>query len=281
MTKKKKYIVNLAAYACLTLLAVFLIIPFFFMLMRSIMPAADITHWPIRLIPTQPTFQAYRTFLSKQGYFLNLWNTSKIVAVNMVSGPLSASLCAFGFSKIGFRGKKYVFAAMMTTIMVPGAIIQVPLYVLYANLGWTETILPLVIPGFFGGGAMTIFLIMQFMKNIPLELDNAAQIDGAGVLRRYLMITVPLCMPILLYMVVGAFTATWSDFYGPLVYLKNANSYTLAIRIYYDNVATGAISPNSNIRMAAGVFMTVPPALIFFVYQRKLVDGLFIGAIKA
>ena len=119
------------------------------------------------------------------------------------------------------------------------------------------------------------------MRGVSNEIEEAAKIDGAGYLRRYFYIMIPLCLPILLYVVVGAFGSNWSDFYGPLVYLRDSNSYTLAVAIYYDSITTNVAMESANVRKAAGVFISIPPALLFLLYQRKLVDGIQMGAVKA
>lgn len=279
--KIKKIIGNVILYAVMSILAIFLIFPFVFMINRSFMTSQDCASLDVPFFPTKWTFDAYVSLFSRHNYFKYTLNTLNIIAVNIITIPLAAALCAYGFSRIDFKGRKVVFAAAMSTIMIPGSIIQVPLYVLFADLGWTESNLPLIIPGMFGGGAVNIFLLMQFMRNVPKEIESAAMIDGAGVVNRFFQIVIPLCKPIILYMMVGTFTSTWSDFYNPLIYLKNADQYTLAIRIYYDCTLTNVAAIYANVRMAAGVFMSLLPALIFLVYQRKLVDGIMIGAIKA
>ncbi len=255
-------------------------LPYVFMVNRSFMHSREIMSGDIRFFPTVWTIGAYKKLFAQQNYFLYLFNTLKVVVFNVIVVPIASSLCAYGFAKIKFRGRKYVFMTVLSTIMIPGAITQVPLYVLFANLGWAESVLPLTIPALFGGGAINIFLMVQFMRSIPNVLEDAACIDGAGFFRRYLFIVLPLCWPILLYIAVGQFGSSWSDFYGPLVYLRNSQSYTLAVAIYYDSITTNVAMESANVRMAAGVFMSLPPALLFLLYQRKLVDGIQVGAVK-
>jgi multiple sugar transport system permease protein len=267
-------------YILLTAVGVILIFPWVFMVSRSLMNVNDIMSLPVKFFPAKGTFDAYVKLFSQNNYLRYTLNTFSIMAFNIITVPLSASLCAYGFAKIRYRGSKIVFALTLATIMIPGTVTQIPLFVIFARLGWLESNLPLVIPAMFGGGAINIFLLVQFMRGIPKELEDAARVDGAGVFRRFAQITVPLCTPILLYIVVGVFGSVWSDFYGPLVYLKSPEQYTLAIAIYYDSINTNAAMEAANIRMAAGTFMTLLPALLFLIYQRKLVDGIMVGAIK-
>ena len=276
-----KIIDKVIVYILLVIVAEFFFFPYVFMLNRSFMESWEIMSAEIKFFPSVWTVEAYIKMFSQQNYLLYTLNTLKVVVFNVIAVPLSASLCAYGFAKIKFRGRKIVFMLVLSTIMIPGAVTQVPLYVLFANLGWTESVLPLTIPAIFGGGAINIFLMMQFMRGISNEIEEAAKIDGAGYLRRYLYIMLPLCAPILLYVAVGAFGSNWSDFYGPLIYLRDSNSYTLAVAIYYDSITTNVAMESANVRMAAGVFMSIPPALLFLLYQRKLVDGIQMGAVKA
>jgi multiple sugar transport system permease protein len=198
----------------------------------------------------------------------------------MVAVPLSASLCAYGFTKLKFPGRDFVFSATLATIMIPGSVTQVPLYIMFSRLGWVNGPLCMTIPALFGGGAMTIFLFMQFMRSVPFEIENAAKIDGANVFQRYFNITMPLCKPIIIYTIIGTFSGGWSDFYGPLVYLKSRDQFTLALVIYYDSINTNVAMEVANVRMAAGVFMSIPPILLFFFYQKNLIEGIQIGSLK-
>ena len=127
---------------------------------------------------------------------------------------------------------------------------------------------------------MNIFLLVQFMRNIPYEIENAAKIDGANVFQRYLLITIPLCVPILIYIIIGTFNSVWGDFTGPLVYLKERSQWTLAVAIYYDSTSLAEGMDMPNVRMAICTFISLVPAIIFFFYQKTLIEGIQMGAIK-
>lgn len=265
-------------YLLLAVLAVVLMFPFFVMVMRSFMTGDDI--WMAYIIPKHWTIKNYSDVLLGHSYFKYAFNTLKVVCFNIIAAPLSASLCAFSFAKLKWKGRGFAFSLMLATIMIPGTVVQIPLYVLFYNLGWLGTLFPLTIPTLFGGGAINIFLIRQFMRGIPKEMDEAAIIDGASIMRRYFRIVLPLCGPILLYVAVGSFASAWSDFFGPLIYLTGYHEkYTLAVAIYEDSILNGVLE-TSNLKMAAGVFMSAFPLLLFALYQHKLVDGIMIGAVK-
>ena len=265
-------------YLLLTVIAIVLMFPFFVMLMRSFMGIDDI--YAARIIPTEFTLDNYRSVLIGNHYLKYTFNTLKVVAFNIIAIPMASSLCAYSFARVRWKGKEFVFACVLSTMMIPGTVLQIPLYVLFWNLGWLGTLLPLTLPAIFGGGAMNIFLIRQFMRSVPKEMDEAALMDGAGVFRRYLQIILPLCRPILIYVMVGAFSAAWSDFFSPLIYCTLYHEkYTLAVAIYEDSILNSVLE-TSNLKMAAGVFMSVLPLILFAFSQSTLIDGVMIGAVK-
>lgn len=267
--------IKVIQYLILTIIAVFLAFPFFLLISRSFMTEIDIN--AARIIPTRFTFDNYRTIFQKNNYMLYTWNTIKVVGCNMILVPLSASLCAYSFSRLQWKGREFVFSCVLATIMIPGTVLQIPLYVMFYDFQWLGTLKPLIIPAAFGGGAINIFLLRQFMRTIPKEIDEAAIIDGANAFKRYLLL-LPLCSPILIYIVVGTFASGWSDFFGPLVYLTKRETYTLAVIIYQDSLASDL--SGANLKMAAGAFMSLFPAVLFVLYQRKLIDGIMVGAVK-
>ncbi len=267
--------IKVIQYLVLTIIAIFLAFPFFLLITRSFMSEIDIN--AARIWPSEFTLDNYVTIFSKNNYLLYTWNTLKVVGCNMVLVPVSASLCAYAFSRLQWKGREFFFSCVLSTIMIPGTVLQIPLYVMFFNFGWLGSLKPLIIPAMFGGGAINIFLLRQFMRGIPKEMDEAAIIDGANVFRRYLLI-LPLCSPILIYIVVGVFASGWNDFFGPLVYLTQRETYTLAVVIYQDSLASDL--SGANLKMAAGAFMALFPALLFVLYQRKLVDGIMVGAVK-
>lgn len=280
--RRKKTAGKVAVYAALTAVAVFLLFPYIFMLNRSLMIYDDASSIrPVYFFPHSGiTFSNFVRIFSENNYLVYTLNTLKIAAFNIVAVTLSSSICAYSFARVEWRSKGFVFAAMMATVMIPGSILTIPQYVLFANLGWTESAKPLMIPTIFGGGALNIFLLTQFMKGVSREMENAAMIDGANLLQRYFCIVMPLCKPILIYIAVGTFTGVWSDFTGPLVYLKTQEKYTLAVAIYYDSLNSSGGTAEPNIRMAVSVFISAVPAVIFFIYQKNLIEGIQVGAVK-
>lgn len=272
---RRKLIVRIAQYTVLTALAAVFMFPFVLMVAQSVMTETQFQSG--YLFPTELTGIGYRK-LFENNYLLYFWNTMQIVLFNIIAMPLASSFCAYSFARMRWKGKELVFACVLSTLMIPGVVTQVPLFLMFSSWNWVNTPLPLTIPTLFGGGAVNIFLLRQFMRGVPMELDEAALMDGAGALRRYFTIMLPLCTPILLFVAVSAFTASWGDYFQPLFYYTDPSKYTLAVAVYKVTVLDG-VKENS-VSMAAGVFMSVLPALVFFLLQRKLIDGIMVGAVK-
>jgi len=174
-----------------------------------------------------------------------------------------------------------MFAVMMGTMMLPATVTQIPLYIMYTKIGWIDTLYPFTIPNLFGGGAFYIFLLRQFMLGIPKDLTDAARIDGAGTFRIYWNIILPLCKPVLIYLMVTIFIAYWGDFYGPLIYMSSSEApRTLAYLIFLKSTEANAATQMAHIRMAGGVFMTLIPAILFMIFQKQLIEGVTLTGSK-
>ncbi len=269
-------------YTVMTVFAAIFLIPYIYMLLRALMQSSQVQLIPIELWPRPFTFEAFgQLFGSGGGYLDALWQTMKIVLFNLIAIPLSASFVAYGFSKTKFAGKRVLFAVMLGTMMLPGAVVQIPLYVMFSKNGfnWLDTVLPLTIPNLFGGGAIYIFLIRQYMTTIPYELEEAARLDGANPFMRYFRITLPLCVPVLIFIMITVFNANWSDFYGPLVYMTDGTE-TLAYRVFKDAIYTYVTPDKANLKMAGGLFMSFFPTLLFIIFQKQLIEGVSTSALK-
>ncbi|MBV9230162.1 MAG: carbohydrate ABC transporter permease [Chloroflexi bacterium] len=208
-------------------------------------------------------------------FFLN----SFIVCVLVVIGNmLSCSLAAYAFARLHFTLRRFWFAIMLGTIMLPGSILIVPQYVLFKGLGWLNTFLPLTVPRFLATDAFFIFLLVQFIRTIPTELDDSAKIDGCGPFQLYWRIIMPLALPALATTAVFSFLVTWSDFFGPLIYLNDQSIYTVAValRSFVDSTGTsdyGAV-------FAMGVLSLIPVLIIFLIFQRLLIEGIATSGLK-
>lgn len=276
---KDKINIHIAAYVVLSILTIFFLFPFFIVITRSFMTNKEVSTLPVAIINSGIYLGAFSRALDAR-LISYAGNTIIVTVFNVLAIPFTASLCAFGFTKLQFKGREFLFAFVLATIMMPAITTQIPLYVMYSKIGWIDTLFPLTVPAVFGGGAMNIFLIRQFMKGLPKDLDNAAKIDGAGIWKIYWKITLPLCKPILLFVMVSTFLGVWNDFMGPLLYLRSEENFTLSIGVYMKYLGTLTQINLPNEQMATGILMLIPPLIIFIIFQKQLINGVVFSGIK-
>jgi multiple sugar transport system permease protein len=272
---------NTAYFILLFALAVFFLFPFFVMLSRSFMTTTESLSLDMRFFPEKLNWQSYATAVDRD-FLQYLGNTAIVLVCNVIGPPLTGVMAAFAFAKLNFKGKNLIFGVCMGTVMLPGIVTQIPLFMIYAKLGLDQTLLPLIIPAFLGGSILSIFMVRQFFKTLPPDLDDAARIDGAGILRWLFSVTMPLVMPVVVFIGVNGFLSAWNDFSGPLIYLNNQSMYTLPVGVYkkFIELPQSDAETLPNVQMAVGVIMTLPPAVIFVIFQKQLVEGITITGIK-
>ncbi|MBN9063493.1 MAG: sugar ABC transporter permease [Rhizobiales bacterium 65-9] len=206
------------------------------------------------------------------------WNSFLIAILVVIGNVMSCSLTAYAFARLRFRGRNILFALMMMTLMLPYHVTLIPQYVLFLNIGWIDTILPLVVPKFLAVDAFFIFLMVQFFRGLPRELDEAAKIDGCGPWRIYWMIILPLSKPVLATAAIFSFLWTWNDFFGPLIYLNDISRYTvpLALRAFVDSTGTSAWGQ----LFAMSTLAIAPIFLFFLLFQRLIIRGVAMSGLK-
>ena len=206
------------------------------------------------------------------------WNSFVIALLVVIGNLMSCSLTAYAFARLEFPGRNILFAVMLGTLMLPYHVTLIPQYVLFLKLGWIDTILPLVVPKFLAADAFFIFLMVQFFRGIPRELDEAAQMDGCSPWRIYVKIIMPLSMPVLATAGIFSFLWTWNDFLGPLVYLNDSASYTvpLALRSFIDATGTSAWGQ----LFAMSTLAILPIFLVFLCFQRLIIEGVAMSGMK-
>lgn len=278
---RKKKLTNLSLFILMVTIAIVLIFPYVFMVSKSLMNSVEVINPVVQLFPKKPQYTNYVDLFTESDYLKATLNSIIVVTFNIIVVPLSASLIAFSFAKLEWKGKKFMFAFMMSTMMLPGIVTQIPLYVMYSKIGWLDTLKPLMIPNLFGGGAIYIFLLRQFMRAIPKDLEEAAKIDGAGTFRIYWQIILPLCKPVLIYIVVTVFIANWGDYYGPLVFMSSSEApRTLPYLIFLQSTDVNAAANMVHMRMAGSVFLTIVPIILFSIFQKHLIEGIVMTGIK-
>ncbi|HZR42616.1 MAG TPA: carbohydrate ABC transporter permease [Ktedonobacteraceae bacterium] len=253
--------------------------PAFWMLSASFKPSdelfSDPSLWP-KTFTLENYINGWNALDTSFGTFF--LNSFIVCLLTVIGNVLSCSLAAYAFARLNFVLRRFWFAIMLGTIMLPGSILIVPQYVLFKGLGWLNTFLPLTVPRFLATDAFFVFLLVQFIRTIPTELDDSARIDGCGRFQLYWRIILPLALPALVTTAIFSFITAWGDFFGPLIYLNDQSVYTVAValRSFVDSTGTsdyGAV-------FAMGVLSLIPVLAIFLLFQRLLLDGIATSGIK-
>ena len=262
---------HLLVHAALLLVVVASALPMVYMISTSLKPDGDEYEFPIRWIPRRIAWENYPIAAAAVPTLIFLRNTLLISAVSLVGEILSASLVAYGFARLRFPGRDVLFMMMMGSLMLPYFVTMIPLFVLYRELGWINTLYPLTVPAFFGGHPIYIFLLRQFYLTLPTELDDAARIDGAGFFRTWWSVLMPLTTPGLATVAIMSLVFHWNDFTGPLILLNTQDRFTLAlgVRLFRDQYRT-----YFNLTMAYSTMMTIPVVAVFFIFQRHFIKGI-------
>jgi multiple sugar transport system permease protein len=221
-------------------------------------------------------FENYREALTSVPFDRYLINTLLVTFLGMLGMLISCSLVAYGFSRFRAPGLNVLFLILLSTIMLPRQVTLIPLYVWFQKLGWIDTLLPLIVPQFFAN-AYDVFLMRQFFMTIPLDLDDAAKIDGASPLQVLFYVILPQARPALIAVAIFHFLYAWNDFYEPLIFLHSRENWTVAVGLQTFNAL---YSVNTHLIMAASVAMILPPIVLFFFSQRVFTQGVVISGIK-
>jgi len=235
---------------------------------------SSIWSWPVRA-----TLENYHLVLTNPNVsFVRFFQNSLVIATLCTIGVvISSSMVAYAFARVQFRGRDRLFIVLLSTMMLPGIVTMIPTYVLYKYLHWVNTILPLTVPAFLGGGAFNIFLLRQFFLGIPVELDEAAKLDGASHWTILTRVVMPLSGPALATVAVFTFIGSWRDFMGPLIYLNDVNKQTLELGL---STYASLRAEQWHLLMAGSVLVTIPLIAIFLVGQRYFVRGIVMTGIK-
>lgn len=267
------------AHAALIVASIAMLYPLLWMLAASFRPENEIFS-TTSIIPSSVSLDAYvKGWNGLQVSFATFFRNSFIVALASVAGNLFAcSLTAYAFARLNFWGKRIWFALMLGTLMVPYQVTLIPQYVLFRHLGWVDTFLPLIVPKFLAVDSFFIFLMVQFFRGIPRELDEAALIDGCNRFQIYWRIMLPLSIPVLVTAGIFTFIFTWDDFFGPLIYLNSVENYTvtLALRGFVD----ASSESNFGALFAMSILALLPVFVFFLFFQRLLIQGIATTGLK-
>ncbi|WP_083516873.1 carbohydrate ABC transporter permease [Alicyclobacillus shizuokensis] len=232
-------------------------------------------------IPSMPTLANYVegwAGLSGIGFDRFFLNSFFIVAMSIIGNLISCSMAAYAFARLNFRLRRFLFAVMLVTLMLPFHVTVIPQYILFHKLGWINTYWPLIVPKFLGVEGFFIFLMIQFMRGIPKELDEAARVDGCGPVRMYFFVILPMTVPALVTTTIFTFIWTWNDYFSQLLYISSTNLYTVALALRQFVDVTGQSSWGPLFAMAT--LSLVPLFIIFIFFQKYLIEGITAGSVK-
>lgn len=278
--KKQKKISNYLYHGLMLLLCIAMIYPLIWMLSSSFKENTDIFTTVDQLIPQNGTIRHYIDgWKGFAGYtFTTFFKNSFVIAIIASIGTVCSSVVvAFGFARLRFRGRKIWFTLMMLTMMLPSQVLMIPQFLLYNQLDMVGSILPLTLPSFFGS-AFNIFMVMQFIRGIPKEMDEAARIDGCSWYGIFARIHIPMIKPAVATVAVLTFMGSWQDFMGPLLYLNGPDQYTVAYALKLFNDSAGN---DYGATFAMAVLSLLPVLILFFIFQKQLVEGISIQGLKS
>jgi multiple sugar transport system permease protein len=265
-------------YGVLTGLGVVFVLPLVWMARSSFMQIGQIFTMPPVWIPAPFTLDSFREAFAMAPFGSYALNTVTVVAFSCVGTLLSATLAAFGFSRLKWKGRDLIFFIILSGMMLPGAVTLIPQFAAWKTLGFYDTLLPLIVPSFLGGGAFNIFLMRQFFMTIPLELDESAIVDGASDWIVYSRIILPLGRSALIVVALFTFMFHWNDFFNPLIYLSDQAKFTLAIGLQQFQ---GQYTSAWNVIMAASTIVVAPCVAVFLLGQKYILEGIAMTGLKA
>lgn len=259
-------------------LAILFMIPLLFALSAALKGPAEVFHLPIKWLPHPAHFDNFEKAWNYVPFARFVLNTLVITELCVIGTIISSSVVAYGFARFNFPLKKTLFALLISTMLLPPQVTMVPVFLIWRDLHLVNTIFPLVIPSFLGGGAFNVFLMRQFYMGIPRSLDEAAMIDGCSPIGIWWRILVPLSKPAMITVGLFTFAAAWNDFLYPLIYLHDPNNYTVSIGLRLFNDEYGVT--HMNLMMAATMIHILPVLILFLVMQRYFVRGIATAGIK-
>lgn len=271
MSKKTKAVI----YILLTLVAIYFLAPFVYMLFTTFKTEAEAIAYPPTLLPEKWNWQNFVDAWNSQPFGTYFMNSVIVTVLTTIGQILSCSLVAYGFARFNFKGKNVLFMILLATMMIPWDVTMIPQYMEFNLLGWINTLKPLIVPAFFGS-AYYIFLMRQFLMGIPKDYEEAARLDGANAFQIYWKIFMPILKPSLILVGVLNMLTVWNDYLGPLIFLQDRSKYTLALGLAsFKGVHDTQIIP----MLCITVIMIIPPIIIFIIAQKYIVEGTS-GSIK-
>lgn len=282
MERKRKFR-NFVRYLILIAVGLVMVYPLLWMAGATFKDNVEIFSG-IGLIPRNATLNGYKNAMKSYGGDINIWksmlNTYSYVIPKVIFTLISATITAYGFGRFQFKGRGILFAVLMSTLFLPQVVLNVPQFILFTKLGWVDSklYLPLIVPTMFATDTYFVFMLIQFMRNIPKELEEAAKIDGCNVIQTLVHVIVPMLMPALVSCALFQFMWSSNDFMGPLLYVKTPARYPAAIFVKLSMDADTGFEWNRV--LATSLISIIPSLVVFFLAQDQFVEGIAAGGVK-
>lgn len=276
-------------YAVVAIASVIFMFPFVWALLSSGKDSSEIYSFPPTFWPSEPLFvKNYTLVWTVTPFGRWMFNSAFIATIALIGMVISASLTAYSFARFKFPGRDAIFLVTLATMMLPAEVTLIPSYRIFQMLGWIDTYNPLIVPFWLGGGAFNIFLMRQFFMSIPLDLDEAAEMDGANSWQIFWHIMMPLAKPAIATMATLGFIFHWNNFLAPLIYINSGEKFpaVLGLSYFVSGQYTSGVSlttnwtPTENLLMAASIVVALPALILFFVAQKYFVQGIITTGIK-
>jgi multiple sugar transport system permease protein len=278
-TRFKKLLSRAALITLLSIVALAVLMPLLWMLLTSVKQSSDVFSTPLRWIPWvdfKPTLEPYKQVWTQIAFARYFFNSLFIALTVMIGQVFTSSLAAYAFARLKFPGRDKIFLAYLGTLMVPGVVTVIPVYILMRELHWIDTYQALIVPAMFS--AYGTFLLRQFFLSIPHEMEEAARIDGCNAFDIYRWIVVPLSLPAMSALAIFTFVGNWRSFLWPLIVTNSSAHYTLPVGLAAFRTLEGGV--NWPVLMAGSMLMTLPMVIIFLLGQRYFIEGVRIGGVK-
>jgi ABC-type glycerol-3-phosphate transport system permease component len=252
------------------------LLPFYWMIVSSFRPLSEYYQIPIPLFPASPTLENYVKLFARAPFMRGMLNSAFLAVVSVITQVFFCGLAGYTFAKINFRFREQLFVGILATMMIPGSVTMVPNFIIMSRIHWVDTYWPLIVPGI--ANAFGIFWMRQYCMSLPSELLDAARVDGASELGIFLRIVIPVIQPALASLSIFVFLSSWTDFQGPLIFLRTDTLYT--IQLWLSIVSRQGNMSQPQLIMAGSVLASIPVLILFVTLQKYFVAGLTTGSIK-
>ncbi|MEZ4866107.1 MAG: carbohydrate ABC transporter permease [Caldilineaceae bacterium] len=276
--RRERRLQHLLTHLVLLLGAVVILFPIAWMISTSLKAPDQVKQFPPIWISNPVVWKNYINAVTifPVPFLLFVWNSFYLSVGNVIGSIVSNTIVAFAFARLRFRGSRILFVLVLSTMMLPQQVTMIPLFILFSKLGWINSYKPLIVPQFFAN-AFYVFMLRQFFTTIPRDLDDAARIDGCGILGLFWRIILPLAMPAVGIVAIFEFTGSWNWFLGPLIYLSKMETFPLALALSYLNATYRVLWSEL---MVVSFIAMLPPLLLFFIAQKAYIQGIVVTGVK-